>query len=74
MNLRHTSCLHVAFGLPQTDIANKKWFLDYHELYGDTHALQGLQHNSNSWSYQIHTLQRPLQNILNLLTINMRDS
>lgn len=39
-----TSLLYVVSGLPQTDAANTKWFLDYHELYRGTHALQGLQH------------------------------
>lgn len=65
--------LHVVCSLPQTNTANTKWFLDYHKMYGDTHALQGLQHNSNSWSYQVHTLQRPSQNILDLLKIKMCD-
>lgn len=46
-NFCPTSLLHEVSGLPQTDTTNTKWFLDYHELYEGTHALQGLQHNSN---------------------------
>ena len=42
MNLYPTSLLHVVSSLPQTDTENTKFFLDNHELYGDTHALQGL--------------------------------